>query len=300
MKRDLDQFIQINSDDVLISSEIPADVFLKIGAENFVLVAHQGSKDQQQHNSLNEKVQVGAKLYVNKTDFRKFTQLHVDYSKRVFNDKHSTIGEKVTALSRVTHSVFSTISEIGFDQETFVNAQLISKSVIKTIDSHPNLKKLFEVAEMVSDKLVRHSLSVSIVSVMVAQNRGWLNPGVFEKVALGALLHDIGVKEFSNEFLNKPRIEYNAEDLDRYQKHCFRGVEILQSIPDIPIEVVAIVYEHHENAIGQGFPRALRDIHIHPYAKIVALAEAFCELTDVSVHNPKPKKPHETEKKPKT
>ena len=54
-----------------------------------------------------------------------------------------------------------------------------------------------------------------------------------------------------------------------------------------------MVYEHHENAMGLGYPRKLRDIRMNPLAKVVALATQFCELTIPSACQPSPMSPVE-------
>jgi HD-GYP domain-containing protein (c-di-GMP phosphodiesterase class II) len=36
--------------------------------------------------------------------------------------------------------------------------------------------------------------------------------------------------------------------------------------------------EHHENALGMGYPRRIRDIKINPLARIVAVADCFVDL----------------------
>src|SRR5690606_80586 len=91
------------------------------------------------------------------------------------------------------------------------------------------------------------------------------------------------------EIVNKPRAQLSFDELQVYESHAFRGMEILRTIPSVPDDVVAIVYEHHENAIGQGYPRKLRDLRMNPLAKVVALADAFAELTIKSPNCPTPK-----------
>jgi HD-GYP domain-containing protein (c-di-GMP phosphodiesterase class II) len=44
------------------------------------------------------------------------------------------------------------------------------------------------------------------------------------------------------------------------------------------MEVLLIVAEHHENAIGSGFPKKMRDIKMSPLSRIVALAQYFSGL----------------------
>ena len=61
----------------------------------------------------------------------------------------------------------------------------------------------------------------------------------------------------------------------------------------VPDDVVSIVYEHHENSIGQGFPQRLRDVKMHPLAKVVALADAYATLIIANPNCPVPKNPRE-------
>jgi HD-GYP domain-containing protein (c-di-GMP phosphodiesterase class II) len=54
---------------------------------------------------------------------------------------------------------------------------------------------------------------------------------------------------------------------------------MLKSIKIVPEDVITIVYEHHENASGFGYPRHIKSIRIHPLARVVGIADAFCEIT---------------------
>ena len=54
---------------------------------------------------------------------------------------------------------------------------------------------------------------------------------------------------------------------------------MLKDCSQVPSEVVALVYEHHENATGTGFPRALGEDKLSRSSLILALSERFAELT---------------------
>jgi HD-GYP domain-containing protein (c-di-GMP phosphodiesterase class II) len=118
-------------------------------------------------------------------------------------------------------------------------------------------------------------------------------PQTLEKLALGGLLHDVGLKELPRELLEKSRHLMSAEEVQTYETHVYRGVEILQSMPSVPEEVIAMLFEHHENAIGQGYPRKLRDFKMNPLAKVVALADAFADMTLKNPQNSNIKTPEE-------
>jgi HD-GYP domain-containing protein (c-di-GMP phosphodiesterase class II) len=138
---------------------------------------------------------------------------------------------------------------------------------------------------------MHRAIAVSAVSVMIGRKLGWTVHATLEKLALAALLRDVGLKELPKELVEKPRHELTQEERVTYETHPFRGAEILRSMPSSSDELIAIVYEHHETANGQGYPRRLRDVRMNPLAKVVCLADAFCELTIPNVNNPKMRSP---------
>lgn len=292
MGKDLNSLVAITMDDIVPNVNLPGDVFFKLSEDNFVVIGREGTREQFKELHFFDKIK-NANIYIKKPDLRKFSSLKVLSASEVMkNDKLSTEA-KINTLSQTLHTVFTSIGQLGFNNEALGNTKFIANSVLKIIDETPKLSSLMTIMNSISEDLVRHSMAVSMVSVLISQSKGWNNPSILEKMALGALLHDIGLKEYPKEFLAKPRVEYTAEDLEYYQKHAFRGVEILRTVENIPQEVMAIVYEHHENSIGQGYPRSLRDVRLHPFSKVVSLADAFCELTFKDAQNPTTRTPEE-------
>ena len=98
------------------------------------------------------------------------------------------------------------------------------------------------------------------------------------KVALAGLLHDIGYKEIDPAILDKPRAALTSEETKILESHPMRGAKILSSIPAIPDEILQIVMQHHERERGLGYPLGLERSRIHPIAKIIAVADEFCDL----------------------
>ncbi len=128
---------------------------------------------------------------------------------------------------------------------------------------------------------------------MIAQVLKWENKQTMEKLALGALLHDIGLKSLPTDLVNKPRAKMSFEEVQLYETHPFKGMQMLLGLGIVPDDVIAVVYEHHENAIGQGYPRKLRNLKIHPLAKIISLASDFCDLTLPGPNNSAVRSPRE-------
>src|SRR5690606_25994723 len=100
-----------------------------------------------------------------------------------------------------------------------------------------------------SDHLYAHSLGVSMYSVMIAKAMDWNSTAALFKLSFGGLMHDIGKKEISPEILNKSRASLSYKERQVLETHPVRGKEIMESLKSAPSEVVAIVYEHHENCL---------------------------------------------------
>ncbi|OYZ23975.1 MAG: hypothetical protein B7Y39_02850 [Bdellovibrio sp. 28-41-41] len=292
MGNDLNSLVPITMDDIVPNVNLPGDVFFKLSEDNFVVIGREGTREQFRELHFFDKIK-NSNVYIKKPDLRKFSSLKVLSASEVMKNDKASVETKVTTLSQTLNTVFTCIDQLGFNNEALGNSKFIANSILKIINDTPKLTTLMSIMNSISEDLVRHSMAVSMVSALISQSKGWNNPSILEKMALGAILHDIGLKEYPKEFLAKPRVEYTAEDSEYYQKHAFRGIEILRTVENVPQEVMAIVYEHHENSIGQGYPRALRDVRLHPFSKVVALADTFCELVFKDAQNPTVRSPEE-------
>lgn len=292
MSKELENLVPITLDDIVQNVNLPGDVFFKLSEDNYVVIGREGTREQFKDLHFFDKIKTSS-VYIKKPDLRKFSSLKVLSANEIMKSDKIPVEAKVNTISQTLNTVFTSIDQLGFSNEALGNSKFIANSVLKLINDTPKLSTLMTMMNSISEDLVKHSMAVSMVSALISQSKGWNNPSILEKMALGALLHDIGLKEYPKEFLAKPRVDYTPEDLEYYQKHSFRGIEILRTVENVPQEVMAIVYEHHENSIGQGYPRGLRDVRMHPFAKVVQLADTFCELTFKDAQNPTPRDPEE-------
>src|SRR6266436_2840806 len=61
--------------------------------------------------------------------------------------------------------------------------------------------------------------------------------------------------------------------------HTTKGAKILEQVPDLPPEIIAIVRSHHERWDGRGYPDGLAGTAIPELARVVAVADAFDAMT---------------------
>jgi len=120
-----------------------------------------------------------------------------------------------------------------------------------------------------SKKVIEYSLALASA----------LNLGSLEKNRLEccAMLHDIGKIGISNEILNKHG-KLTDEEWDVVKTHPQLGAAIVSQSHQLAPCIDGILY-HHEEYDGSGYPKGLRGVAIPLEARILAIADAFVELT---------------------
>ena len=90
---------------------------------------------------------------------------------------------------------------------------------------------------------------------------------------LGAMLHDIGKYNTSEEVLNKPdTLNLREETLTR--EHTLKGTLFVVGIRDLE-HVGPTILHHHEHWDGSGYPGRLKGEQIPLHARIVAVADSY-------------------------
>ncbi|MFZ5967113.1 MAG: HD-GYP domain-containing protein [Bacillota bacterium] len=125
--------------------------------------------------------------------------------------------------------------------------------------------------------LFSHSVNVAILSLVLGVSMG-LNKNELNDLALGALLHDVGMISVPQEIVDKG-LNLNESEWSIYRQHTRKGYEYLGQLVNMDAHVKIIALEHHEQMDGKGYPLGLRDVQIHKLSKIVAVTDAYDLLT---------------------
>jgi HD-GYP domain-containing protein (c-di-GMP phosphodiesterase class II) len=129
-----------------------------------------------------------------------------------------------------------------------------------------------------------HCVDVAVYSILLAKKLFGDSPALLMKAGLGGLLHDIGKRKVRWDIINKTS-PLSPEEWAEIKGHPTFGRDIVADIETIPIETKLVVYEHHENFDGTGYPQAIEGDEISKLARIVTIADVFDALTtDRSYH----------------
>ncbi len=127
----------------------------------------------------------------------------------------------------------------------------------------------------VSDRfLYIHATNVCLMSLMHGhvlkmEDTELLNLGI------AAMLHDVGRVTIDEDASDD---SLNEIERELFKSHVLRSKELLDLCKDVPKAAKTVALTHHERDDGSGYPDMLTGSMIHPYAKIVALADTFERL----------------------
>jgi putative nucleotidyltransferase with HDIG domain len=292
MKTEFESMMPLSIDDIIQGIDIPLDVYIKLSDEKYVLVAKSGTKPilSQFKNYQNKEVRY---VWVHTKDFYKLAHQSVQIAGMAVDRKDVNDQIKTSFVTQAARSIFSQMDHLGLNLEVFNNARQVTETVVTLAENHKSFTMVLDSLRNCSDALLAHSVAVSTVSTIIGTELGFEKRITLEKLALGGLLHDIGIKALPKELITKPIATMTSEEIYQWETHSFKGAQLLQNLGVVGEDVIAIVLEHHENAVGQGFPSRMRDIKMHPLAKIVSLANAFCDMILPNVNSRSNKNPRE-------
>lgn len=125
-----------------------------------------------------------------------------------------------------------------------------------------------------------HHRSVSHLSHKIAQELN-LERELVSRIALAALIHDIGKTSIPIEILSKPG-RLNDMEFKLVKAHPETGFKIIQHY-NFPAEMENVVLQHHERLDGSGYPKGLKGDEISLEACIVGVADV---VEAMSTHRP--------------
>lgn len=178
---------------------------------------------------------------------------------QAFDDIRSTQEIPIDSFSAAADDIAATVAEAG-----------------NVIDRLYNLPPC-------DDYTMYHSVNVSAISALIAI---WLKypPESVNAISLAGLLHDVGKSLLPPALLNQPH-RLSPEEYEQYMKHVAYGYELVSKIPNISQSITAAVFQHHERRDGTGYPGGISEAYIHPYAKIVAIADLYDEGMTINREN---------------
>lgn len=164
----------------------------------------------------------------------------------------------------------------GFEVEDI--RQMVTECVLPLIEDSAVLDNL-QMTPRSEDYLYHHSVDVGIIAGCLGLWSGRPYREI-EEIILGALLHDTGKTLIPLKILNKPDL-LTEEEMNLVRFHSIRGYKFLKQNTELPRSILLCALQHHERGDGSGYPLSVRADKIHPYARIIAVADVFDAMTSL-------------------
>lgn len=121
-----------------------------------------------------------------------------------------------------------------------------------------------------------HSRKVSQISGMLAKSAGFspCEAGIIEQAAA---FHDVGKNCVPQSILQKNGA-LTPEEYEIVKTHTALGAQQISDALRILVAADTMAAFHHERLDGKGYPYGLGGKEIHPYARLVAVADVFDAL----------------------
>jgi response regulator RpfG family c-di-GMP phosphodiesterase len=138
--------------------------------------------------------------------------------------------------------------------------------------------RLGDVVESRSNEAGNHVRRMSQICHLLAQESG-LSEDETAVLMHAAPMHDIGKIATPDAVLLKPG-RLTPEEWEVMKQHPTVGLQILDGSQRPILKAAAVIaHQHHEKFDGTGYPQGLKGEQIHPYARIVAVADVFDALS---------------------
>lgn len=154
--------------------------------------------------------------------------------------------------------------------------QMINEITEKVIEEKPAMLGLTMIKNY-DEYLFNHSVNVSVLSISLAESVDVPKEDL-QDIGLAGLLHDIGKTATPIEIIRKPG-KLNPEEWEAMKMHPVKSAEIARKMKGISELTSRLIYEHHVNYDMKGYPKLPEGQGIHPYTKIIEVADCYDAMT---------------------
>jgi len=154
--------------------------------------------------------------------------------------------------------------------------ELVASIVEELIENRELTIQLVDIRS-VDSYLFAHSVNCAVLSTLMAVKMNF-NYNSLKDIALGSLLHDIGMAAIPAKIIKKDG-ELTRDEYETVKKHPIYGYEIFKKCSFFKKEAADAILQHHERNNGQGYPFGLKGNEISLFAHFLSVADTFDALT---------------------
>ena len=212
-------------------------------------------------------------IFISVDDHEQYFHAMSDAMLDVANDTSIQYEDKVDMLHGASLGLANKLNSKPLDKTCVDQTIKQTSSSAQMIMNGVEYKDLFDMCAKDPED-VKNLVAMSATMQGFAHKLGLTDKHALGMMGTGAMLHDIG-----KVFLPK-----HNRTIEQIRSHVKLGVQHLDTIPGIPMEIRNIVAEHHERIDGSGYPYGLKGDDISLMGQIAGLAHTFHTLINQSEH----------------
>lgn len=208
--------------------------------------------------------------------------VHAENKEQEQDRKRTVKGKKIYKLDETADKSRNIVADI-LDRHIYKHnddlkvigeaAENIIDSVLSDSDVLTNVTEI----RNVSTDMYTHCINVCSLSTILAIKLKMTEKQV-RNVAMGAILHDIGLKYIQVPYENISIEGMSYKDLLEYKKHTIYGYSSVQDVDWLSDTSKEIILLHHENVKGTGFPFQQRNGKLKAEVRLVSVCDDFDSL----------------------
>lgn len=127
------------------------------------------------------------------------------------------------------------------------------------------------------DYMYHHSVTLGLLSGYLGKKLQY-SQGDCNHLAIAGLLSDCGMAKIDPKILAKST-SLSLTEFNEVKKHPLYSYRMIEKIPLIKDSVKLAVFQHHERIDGTGYVLGVTGERLHPFGKIVAVADVYSAMT---------------------
>lgn len=269
-------YIPFDISKINIEKLYPCDFYLRINNEKHLKLMRAEDKiDPATIKKLTEKnVQ---NLYVSSEQYNLLVSFLDKENKS--ESKESKEVEEFEQDTQAIETIHDYIQDLGVSEEVIHFTKNLHSEMEKKLDDRFLKKLLSRFASMEGSLLYNHSYLTAVVCLSVGKKYTWMNFANKEKLFMGSILHDLGIKNKNNAtFENMAKVSLSTLD-DAIQEdvlsHPVLFAKKLAQIKDIHQDIIKIVKDHHGVHNKNSYPHEVYPNEINLIFALFTLGHEF-------------------------
>lgn len=174
---------------------------------------------------------------------------------------------------------YQILDSLGMTTETLQSSQQIVSHVLEHYKKFPIIWNYIKETFKGHNFQGTHAISLAYITCAMAHHLKWKSEITYSSLIIASLLHDLKIhneKSVLIQDMKSPLFDSLSDDeRKKFLEHPHHMALALAQIPDIPLQAITIIEQHHERPDGSGFPKKLCSYEISLLSTLFIVAEDF-------------------------